>query len=84
MNNFHVLENIAVSDNGFLFLTTTGETFTLNELGRKIFKLLQQKISVEAVYAQLVDEYDVERKILEKDCGDFFAQLQSYGLIKPV
>ena len=36
-----VPKNLAISESGFLFSPSNGESFTLNELGIWIFKLLQ-------------------------------------------
>ena len=84
MSKYSILENLAVSDSGFLFLTTTGETFTLNEQGREIFKLLQQKYTQEEISDKLLEEYDIDKSTFSRDFEDFFAQLKNYGLIKEV
>ncbi len=84
MSNYSILENLAVSDSGFLFLTTTGETFTLNELGREIFKLMQQHFTQEEIFTRLMEVYDVDQNSCKRDFEDFFAQLKNHGLIKEV
>jgi hypothetical protein len=42
MHNFSVPDSVAVSDSGFLFLASTGETFTLNSIGREMFVHLKE------------------------------------------
>jgi hypothetical protein len=81
MKNYSVPENIAISDSGFLFLPTTGETFTLNEIGKKIFKLLQSKKTTDEIVNELVEEYDVDKLTLERDIEDFILRLKSFNLI---
>lgn len=81
MKSYYIPENIAVSDSGFLFLPTTGETFTLNEIGKKIFKELQAKKSTEEIVNQLLQEYDIDRLTLERDIDDFILRLKSFNLI---
>lgn len=82
MKKYHIPEYIAMSDTGFLFLPSTGETFTLNQIGKEIFKMIQAGESDETIFERIVTEYDVEKNILEKDFSDFVLQLKSYSLIK--
>lgn len=81
MKSYYIPENIAISDSGFLFLPTTGETFTLNEIGKKIFKELQAKKSTEEIVNKLLQEYDIDRLTLERDIDDFILRLKSFNLI---
>jgi hypothetical protein len=82
MNNFVIPENLAISDSGFLFLSSTGETFTLNETGREILKLLQQKFSYQEIVEKISDEFEVDISEFEKDLDDFISRLKNYSLLK--
>lgn len=82
MNNFAIPENLAISDSGFLFLSSTGETFTLNETGKEILKLLQQKFSYQEIVQHITDIYEVESSEFEKDLDDFISRLKNYTLLK--
>ncbi|PKL81535.1 MAG: HPr-rel-A system PqqD family protein [Ignavibacteriae bacterium HGW-Ignavibacteriae-3] len=82
MLNISIPKNLAVSDSGFLFLTSTGETFTLNEIGHFIFKQFQQNGTLEDVKKKVVQEYDVDPASLEKDLDDFIGQLKAYNLVE--
>ena len=84
MKKYHIPEYIAISDTGFLFLPSTGETFTLNQIGKDIFKMLQAGESDENIYEKITSDYDVERGVIEKDFSDFILQLKSYSLIKAI
>jgi len=84
MTNYHLQENLAVSDSGFLFHASTGETFTVNETGKTIIKLLQQKKEKDEIFTQLVNEFDIEAGLLEKDYEDFINQLKNFSLIEVI
>ncbi|HOJ18705.1 MAG: PqqD family protein [Ignavibacteriales bacterium] len=84
MKKYHIPEYIAISDTGFLFLPSTGETFTLNQIGKDIFKMLQAGESDENIYEKITSDYDVERGVIERDFSDFILQLKSYSLIKAI
>lgn len=82
MATFYIPENIAVSDSGFLFLPNTGETFSLNDMGRTIFKMLQQRKSEEDIVNFICAEYEADKKSVSRDIDDFITQLKQFSLIK--
>ncbi|GJQ63186.1 MAG: hypothetical protein SCALA702_22390 [Melioribacteraceae bacterium] len=82
MTAFAVPSNLAVSENGFLFVPTSGETFTLNKLGISIFKLMQKGADTEEIIDALLEEYDIDKTTLEKDFTDFVNQLKHHNLIE--
>lgn len=81
MMTYSVPENIAISDSGFIFLPTTGETFTLNEIGKQIFKMLQAKKSIEEISKEILEQYDIDTLTVERDVEDFLLRLKSLNLI---
>jgi hypothetical protein len=81
MSQYIVPESLAVSDSGFLFLSSTGETFTLNEIGKEIFKLLQSGDDAQSIEERVLSEYDIDRTTFERDFDDFINQLNSFKLI---
>ena len=38
-------DNIAVSESGFIFNPTTGDSYTANEIGLEIIKCLKEEVS---------------------------------------
>ncbi len=76
-----MLSNVAVSENGFLFLPTTGESFTLNEIGKKILDLLKQNNSSEEIIEKIVNEFDIDNTVAERDFNDFINQLKNFRLV---
>ncbi|RPI76504.1 MAG: PqqD family protein [Ignavibacteriales bacterium] len=82
MSKYLVPSNLAVSDSGFLFMPSTGETFTLNQCGREIFKMIQSGKEFEDALEFISGEYDIDPVSAEKDLHDFLAQLKNYNLIK--
>ena len=81
MEQYKMLSNVAVSENGFLFLPTTGESFTLNEIGKKILDFLKQNNSSEEIIEKIVNEFDVDDTVVERDFNDFINQLKNFRLV---
>ena len=55
--------------------------FGLNEVGTRIWQLLQEQDNLEKIYEILLDEYEVDAKQLRKDFDDIINQLKDTGLI---
>ena len=74
-------KNIAVSDSGFVFNSTTGESFTVNPIGSEIIELLRQDKTVDQVNQELLIRYNADIVTIEKDVSDFITILKQYSLI---
>lgn len=65
-----------------VLLDLEGESyFGLNEVGTRIWQLLQAKPTVAETLSTLSDEYDVSREQLESDVSDLLIKLTDAGLI---
>lgn len=76
-----VPKNLAISESGFLFSPSSGESFTMNEFGVWIFKLLQSGKSKDEIVDAIISEYDIDQKHAEFDLEDFLIQLDKFSLI---
>ena len=74
-------KNIALSDSGFIFNPTNGDSFSTNTVGLGIIKLLKDGKSKNEILTILSDLYDVATDSLEKDFNDFMSVLQNYQLL---
>jgi hypothetical protein len=74
--------NIAISESGFLFDPTGGESYSLNELGLEIINLLREKRSNQEITSIITDKYDVERDDFEKYFYDFLGMLKQFKLLE--
>lgn len=82
MNYTKLIPALAVSESGFVFLPTTGETFNVNEQGRMALSALQNGHSDEEIIASLAEEFDADATLIRRDYEDFLAQLRQYQLLK--
>ena len=53
--------------------------FNLNETGTYIIKKLLDDYSIDEIIDSMLDEYDVDRKTLEKDLNGFIKELKKRG-----
>jgi hypothetical protein len=74
--------NIAISESGFLFDPTGGESYSLNEQGLEILNLLKEKKSNEEIAMYMTDNYDISSDDFEKYYYDFLGMLKQYRLLE--
>jgi hypothetical protein len=58
----------------------TGNYYGLNQVGADIWRLLAQGYPTEAIVGHLLDSYEVEPALAERDLTDFLAGLMACGL----
>ncbi len=75
-------KNLAISESGFAFNGTTGDTFFLNETALFIIQKLKQNLSQEEILEALINEYNVIQLNAERDLLDFLNQLRIHDLIE--
>ncbi len=73
-------KSIAVSESGFIFNPTTGDSYTVNQVAAEILELLKESRSLEEVKKEILKNYEVDEKSLTEDLSDFYAHLQQLDL----
>ena len=59
----------------------TESYFGLDEVGTRIWQLLQEQNNLQTITATMLNEYDVEEEQLEKDIQDLLTQLNKAGIV---
>jgi len=76
------LAHLALSDNGFLFDSATGHTYSLNQTGTSILRLLIKGVSVEEIMTSIMEEYEISAENISKDLNQFLHFISELGLIE--
>ena len=74
------LKPLQLLPNGFAFNPATGDSFSLNPCGQKVFQLLQQGQHRLQIARSLASEFGIAQDIADRDVADFLQQLQTLGL----
>ena len=77
-----IKKNIAVSETGFVFDPTSGESYSLNETGQEIIALLREDKSPEEIATIMTGEYEIDAAGFEKYFYDFLGMLRQFQLIE--
>jgi len=56
--------------------------FGLDEVGTSIWQAMQEHGTLQDVFDALLEQYDVEPEVLEKDLSDFVEKLLESGLVE--
>lgn len=70
-----------LADESLLVHLGTGTYFGLDATGTRIWQLLSEHGSADAVLAELLVEFDVDEPRLRRDLADFIARLLDKGLL---
>lgn len=75
-----IKKNIAISESGFIFNPSSGDSFTVNSVGMEIIKLLKENFSSEDIITKISEDYMCDKSTIERDIYDFMKLLESYKM----
>jgi hypothetical protein len=76
-----MLTHLALSENGFLFDTHTGYTYSLNPTGTAILKDLISGLDEANVCQKLTDGFEVSKDQATRDLERFVRHLKDLGVL---
>jgi hypothetical protein len=78
----NIKKNVAISESGYIFNPSTGESYTINPIGIEIFNLLKENKKYEEICKIILAKYNTDEDTFEKDYTDFVGILQQHQLIE--
>lgn len=78
----NIKKNIAISENGFLFNPTTGDSYSLNPTGVTIVNMLKDNKNLHEIQQTLIEDFEIDATTVEKDLYDFISVLRNHKLIE--
>ena len=76
-----IKKNIALSNTGFVFNPTTGDSYTINQVGQEILGYLSDNKTVEEITSLMTTTYDIDHAIFETYFFDFISMLRQFELL---
>jgi len=73
-----------VGEDQVILDTSTNKYFGLENVASRVWALTEKSVSVESIVNELLEEFEVERTTLAKDCISFITDLENRGLVKLV
>ena len=75
-----ITEKIKISDNGFLFNSGTGDSFSLNPTGLELIKMIAADRDLDEIRDSFLQKYEVDDLTFEKDFYEFCALLKHHQI----
>jgi hypothetical protein len=72
-----IKKNVAISESGFIFNPTTGDSFSTNPIGLEIIRMLKEEKSKDEIRKSILSKYITDESTFEKDYYDFVMMLQT-------
>ena len=73
--------NISISENGFLFDATTGDSYSVNESAADMLNLLKEGRDESEIRSSFLERYEVDPITFERNFYEFTSLLRHLGLI---
>ena len=77
-NTLLATKRLALSESGFIFDPVSGQSFTVNETGLVVLRLVQQQDDLEKIAEQLAEQFDASIVEIKRDVQDFTNRLQGF------
>ena len=77
-----IKKNIAVSETGFVFDPTSGESYSINREGQEIIALLNKGKTADEISSAMCAEYEIDPASFEKYYYDFIGMLRQFQLVE--
>ena len=74
--------NIAVSDNGFVFNPSTGDSYTLNNTGKEALAFIKEGKDINQITKLMMEKYEVDQATIERYLVDFVNDLRINNLLE--
>lgn len=75
-----ITEGIKISDNGFVFNSNTGDSFSLNPIGFELMKMIEASKDFNEIKESFLQKYEVNDLTFEKDFFEFLALLKYHQI----
>ena len=77
-----IKRNIAISDSGFIFNPSSGDSFSTNPIGLEIIRMLKEDKEKDAIKKHILNTYQTDEDTFEKDYYDFVNMIIKMNLIE--
>jgi hypothetical protein len=75
-----IAPEVKISDNGFVFNSKTGDSFSLNPSGLELMKMIAEEKDMDEIKEAFLTKYDVDDLSFEKDFYEFCTLLKHHQI----
>jgi hypothetical protein len=74
--------NIAISETGFVFDPNSGDSYSLNTIGKEILELIKSGKSKSDISFHILNKYDADEFTFERNYDDFIDMLKHHKILE--
>ena len=74
--------NIAISESGFIFNPTTGDSFEVNSIGKSILEFLKNEKTEKEIIEYIILEYNITNIFAERYIIEFLKDVKEGGFLE--
>ncbi|WP_135550724.1 PqqD family protein [Paenibacillus cymbidii] len=81
---YKITESVVITDmSGVLIIldTNTGNYYALNEVAKKIWRMIEKSVSSDEIVNHIAEEYQAEQSVVLQDVNECFESWISFGFI---
>lgn len=71
-----------IEEQAFIVTPLDSTLHLLNEVGTRIWQLIEEKKNIEEIVSQICEEYEIDRLTAEKDLLEFLQTLEKKNIIE--
>lgn len=75
-------KKIAISESGFIFDPTTGDSFTVNPIAAEILGFLKKGMNIKQIKQEMLKLYDIAEHLLDKSIDEFIEVLINLRILE--
>ncbi len=76
-----IIKEVKISDNGFVFNSNTGDSFSMNPVGLELIRLLSEGKEYGEIFEAFSAKYEVDELTFEKDFYEFCSLLKYHQIV---
>ena len=77
-----IKKSVAISDSGFVFDASTGDSYTLNAVGADILAFIRGGKNEAEIVQEMTVKYDVDKQVMEQYIYDFLFTLRQMQIME--
>jgi hypothetical protein len=76
-----IIKEVKISENGFVFNSNTGDSFSLNPTGLELIQLISEGKELDEIREAFTSRFEVDEFTFEKDFYEFCSLLKQHQII---
>lgn len=78
----NINKKIAISESGFVFDSSSGDSFSVNPIAREILEMIKSGNSFDEIKNSILDKYEVSVAVLDHMLEDFISTAKKFKIVE--